>query len=30
MGEEVWFGHLVQIAGDIGERDTSGEITLSP
>ena len=29
-GEDVWFGNLVQIAGDVGEHNTLGEITLSP
>jgi len=29
-GEDVWFGNLVQIAGNAGERDALGEITLSP
>jgi len=28
--EDVWFGNLAQIAGDAGERDTLGEIMLSP
>jgi len=29
-GEDVWFVNLAQIAGDAGECDTLGEITLSP